>query len=295
MRANNYEVEILGINYDEINKIKEIKADMVFNLIEWSGINTKYAVEAIKALDNLKIAYTGSDGLGYELSSNKLLMKKAMEANSIPTPNWQAFLSSDTKGVIKEFRYPVIVKPILEHCGIGISQKSVCEDEVMLRMKLGELLTEYPDGLLVEELIIGKELHVTILEKYGRPWVLPPAEIAFVKKEGHWPILTYDAKWKEDSSEYQMSDIFLAKLDEKLQRRVEEIATSCYQKLGGRDYPRLDLRTRGDQIWVLEINNNPGIGFDTESGIGISGRAVGFDYPHLIKHIVENAMKRFKT
>jgi D-alanine-D-alanine ligase len=289
-----YQSEVLGINYDQKEKIRSIKSDLVFNLLEWSGKHTEDAVEAIKILEEMKIPFTGSDHVGYELSSNKTLMKKAMEENGILTPKWESF-DGNFKGVMPEFKYPVIVKPALEHCGIGVDQNSVVGDETRLREKIYDYAARFQTEILVEEYIDGRELHVTILERYGRPWVLPPGEVVFSKKDGYWPIVTYDAKWRESSPEWELSEMVLAKIDDILASEIDRVGKLAYEKLGGRDYPRLDVRVRGHQAWVLEINNNPGIDFDIQSGIGVSARAVGFDYPALLKHIVDNAYKRFAT
>jgi D-alanine-D-alanine ligase-like ATP-grasp enzyme len=64
--------------------------------------------------------------------------------------------------------------------------------------------------------------------------------------------------------------------------------------MDGKDYPRLDLRFSDEVINVLEINNNPGIDFEDDSGIGLSAKAAGFkNFSELLKHIVENAYLRF--
>lgn len=293
IKVAGYGADLLGINYDEIEKIKLIKSDIVFNLVEWSGKHTEDGVKVIETLQAAMVPFTGSDGLGYRLSSDKLIMKKAFYQFGIPTPKWMMF-ETDFKGVIPQFRYPVIVKPALEHCGIGVTQKSLAQNEIELRTKALDCALKYQSSVLIEEYIGGRELHVTVLEKDGKPWVLPPGEVVFEKREGFWPILTYDAKWKEDGPEYELSEMVLAEMTDKLRRTVKKIASDTYIGLGGRDYPRLDMRVRGSEVFVLEINNNPGIDFDIQSGIGVSARAVGFDYPRLLKHIVDNAVKRFK-
>lgn len=294
LRKIGYECNELGIDYASVEKIREIKADIVFNLVEWTGKHIDDGVKVIKVLAEMNVPYTGSDAMGYELSSNKVLMKKMMDEQGITTPKWQAFDKDTFGGVMVEFTYPVIIKPALEHCGIGVTQKSVVQNATELRKLVGEYLVEYKTAIIAEEYVAGRELHVTVLEQYGIPWVLPPAEVVFTKKEGVWPILSYDAKWREKSDEYGLSAMTLAKLEDNLARKIEEMSKRAYEKLGGRDYPRLDIRIRGTEVYVLEINNNPGIDFDLQSGIGVSGRAVGFDYSQLLKHIVNNAYMRFK-
>lgn len=291
LKSMQYEVELLGIDESEIEKVKSINADLVFNLVEWSGTSSHLGVQVIDLLQASGLAYTGSDAMGYMLSCDKKIMKQAMDQFGIPTPRWMAF-EQDFKGLIRDFKYPVIVKPALEHCGIGISQQGVVKTEGELRIQVAQLVNKYHTTVIAEEFIIGRELQVTILERNGEPWVLPAAEITFEQKEGYWPILSYECKWRADAWEYQMADIKPANLNENIKDQIEKIAKKAYVNLGGRDYPRLDIRLRGNDIFVLEINNNPGIDFDPDSGITVSAVAAGLTYEGLLKNIVENAYRR---
>lgn len=288
----NYEVAVLGIKFDEINKIKDIKSDIVFNLIEWAGNEYMYGIQVIEELENVSLPYSGSNAWGFELTSNKEIMKNEMTRNNIPIPKFQV-LSTKDEVLRTDFKYPVILKPISEHCGIGIGQDSVCNNDKETRNKVQRMLEKYKQPVLAEEFINGRELQVTILEKNGQPWVLPAAEVVFANKAGWKPILSYEGKWEEKSDEYKLSNMQLADLKGEMRNEIEEIAKECYVKLGGRDYPRVDMRLRDDEIFVLEINNNPGIDYDIESGIGVSARAVNLSWEDLLKHIVENAYKRF--
>lgn len=292
LKTAGYEVTTLGIGPLEIEQIKVIDADLIFNLVEWSGRETHLGVKVIKTMEEIGLPFTGSGSLGYQLSSDKTLMKKKFAEYDIPTPKWKIV---NDEGELSNFdlTFPVIAKPSMEHCGIGLSQDSVVIHESGLRDLVIKLIKEYQQPVLVEEFIEGSELQTTILEKGGLPWVLPPAEITFVQKPGHASILTYDAKWRSKSSEYKMSNIAVVDLAAEMKKRIEKVCIDCYLKLDGRDYPRVDMRVRENEVFVLEINNNPGMGFDTESEIGLSARAVGFDYKGLLTHIVENAYARY--
>lgn len=288
----NYNAEVFGIHKNEIYKVKDIKADFVFNLVEWSGLDSQLGCEVINSFEEMSLPYSGSNAWGYELSCDKRKMKKLMLENNILTPNWFV-VDSKSSFPAELINFPAIVKPAIEHCGIGIDQASVVGNDGALRVKCDKLLEQFNYPVLVEEYIDGREIHVTILEKDGEPWVLPPAEVFFDKKPGFIPILSYDAKWNEDSDEYGMSKLDIARLGSGLENKINKIATDCYTKLGGRDYPRLDIRIKDNEIFVLEINNNPGIDFDAQSGIGASARAAGFDWESFLKHIVDNAYRRF--
>src|SRR3989344_8954096 len=235
-------------------------------------------------MEKAGLPYSGSNAWGYRLGTDKAMMKKEMEKNNIPTPKYMVV--NNGSGIMNNgLMYPVIIKPSSEHCGIGIGQESLVNSDAELGEKVEKMLGKYKQPVLAEEFIDGRELHVTILDKRGQPWVLPPAEVVFVKKAGFRPILSYEGKWDEKSEEYKLSNMELAKLDPDIGSLVEDIAKECYRKLGGKDYPRVDMRVRGDEVFALEINNNPGIDYDAQSGIGVSARAVGLSWEGLLKYI----------
>lgn len=287
-----YETETIGVDTESLDNIASISGDLVFNLIEWTGKNTPFGLKAIKLMENMGLPYTGSDVRGYKLSCDKQLMKREMKTAGIPTPQWKIIrkISDADKDII----FPAIVKPLYEHCGAGITQQSVVCNEKELKKQTAMLLQEFRQPVLAEEYIKGRELHVTILEKNSRPWVLPPAEVTFKNQPGFLPILTFEGKWHEDSSDYAMSGMEMAVLGKTLETKIRSLGTECYKKLGGRDYPRLDIRIRNNRPYVLEINNNPGVDFHILSGMGVSAHAAGFTYHTLLDHIIKNAYLRFQ-
>ena len=179
LRSEGYEVSLLGIGLDEVPKVKNINDDLVFNLVEWTGKNIDKGTQVIKLLEKKGIPFTGSGSWGFMLSSDKVQMKKEMAKHKIPTP---------------QLKFPVIVKPAYEHCGIGITQNSIARNEADLRFMIHDLRIKYKQPVIAEEFIKGRELHVTMLEKNGRPWVLPPAEVIFNNPDA---VLSYEMKWDE--------------------------------------------------------------------------------------------------
>ncbi len=288
-----YETELWGIGKNEVRKVAEITSDLIFNLIEWTGKETDYALAAIKIMDDRKIPYTGSDIFGYKLVNDKIDMKKKLVEEKIPTPVYQIFETGEEK--IEALPYPVIVKPAKEHCGVGLDQMSVAENDEELKKLVSVKIRQFRQLVLAEQFIEGREFHVSILEKNGRPWVLPAAEVVFENHPGYRHVLTYVGKWVDKEEEYKYTSMRVAEISPEVKEMINSIATTAYIHLGGRDYPRLDMRYDGKNLWVLEINNNPGIDYDNDSGIGVSARAAKLTAPQLIDHIVRNCWWRFNN
>jgi D-alanine-D-alanine ligase len=293
LKKNGYDTELLGIKINSLKKVNDIKCDLVFNLIEWTGINTKYALEIIDIMNSKKIFYTGSGKIGYGLSCDKTLMKQLFKQNNIPTPLFQIFTTGNEE--ISKFNYPVINKPTLEHCGVGVTQESVVNNEQELRVKVKDMIKTFKQPIVTEEFIDGREFHVTVLEKNKMPWMLPPAEVVFSEVKNFNHLLSYSGKWMENSWEWSLSTMKLADIDDQLVEKIKKVCEDAYVKFDGKDYPRFDIRYNGENFFVLEINNNPGIDYALNSGIGISARAARLSETEFVKHIVENAYLRWTT
>jgi D-alanine-D-alanine ligase len=116
--------------------------------------------------------------------------------------------------------------------------------------------------------VAGREFSIALVE---RPHLvaLPISEILFldaIRKpdvENHaWPIVTYDAKWKPGSRDYQATPPnYLAIVEPQLAVRLAELAVRAYRLLACRDYARVDFRvTPTGQPYILEVNPNPDFG-----------------------------------
>lgn len=292
LTSKKHEAILKGIAKKDIKDILKLKADIIFNLVEWSGKSYSLGLRVLKTLDKSGIPYTGSGQWGWKVASDKRKMKRELVKNGIATPKY-IVVSRDTKIPVSRLTFPLVVKPVYEHCGIGITQKSVVENERQLEAAVRRILYVFKQPALVEEYIEGREIHVTVIEKHRRPWVLPPIEIKY-KKSLPWSILSYNGKWGEDSKEFGLSSIVKAKLDRQLLKRVQKEVTRCYKLLDGKDYPRYDIRIRDGKPYIIDVNNNPGVGDDNLSGISVSTREVGLNFPALLEHIVKNALKRFR-
>lgn len=286
------DVELLGVTTKDFReKITNINSDLVFNLIEWTGKNSYLGVQAIQIMSDLGIKYTGSHAFGYELSGDKREMKKLFDKENIPTPRWMVIKKAGQK--ISMNCYPMIVKPVLEHCAIGVEQSSVVSDRKALELQVEKLILKYGQPVLIEEFIDGYEAQVTVLSKHGKPWVLPPAIIKFKTKSGYKPILTYVSKWGQDKVESGIP-YWSEEKDHKTLQLLCDLSLRCNEVAGGRSYARVDARISRGKVYILEINNNPGIDYDPNSGIAHSALAAGLTWHDLLRNIVTEAYAEFK-
>src|SRR5260370_30874272 len=90
--------------------------------------------------------------------------------------------------------------------------------------------------------------------------ILPFSEVLFVSDgPGYWPIVTYDAKWRPGSRDYEATPPqYPANVEPNLAKVLGKIARKAFPLLCCRDYARCDFRRRlSGQPHLLEENPNP--------------------------------------
>lgn len=286
-----YTTVLFPITIDQPEKVKEIRADCIFNLVEWTGSDIKAAKTAFIQLENLKIPYTGCDWEGYIISAEKTLMKKKLEKTHTLTPK-SIIISHNSSLTTHNLRYPLIIKLASDHCSIGLERESVVHNVEELNERVAYMQQKFHDDVLVEEFIVGREFQLTAIEKMGAIDVLPPVEITFTKPD-ELNFLTFGGRWDEDHPDYMMSDMVLPKhLPEEVWKTMQAEAKRIFPLFHLRDYARFDLRVRNSEVFFLEVNSNPGIDDSLECGVTLSAHTAGISFDQLIKGIIDSAMRR---
>ncbi len=179
-----------------------------------------------------------------------------------------------------------------EDASLGINAGSVCHDLAHLERQVAYIHDVYKQDALVEEYLDGREFNVSIMGD-REPEVLAISEIDFsAMPEGEPRIVSYRAKWDEDSAVYIGTvPICPAEIPKRLENRIRDIALRSYQCVGCRDYGRVDMRSdaRGN-IYVLEVNPNPDI--SPKAGFARAARAAGYTYAEMVVRITQFALER---
>lgn len=283
-------VTLFPVDEDHIERIEKIRADLVFNLIDWTGLDLPLSDRAFAAIEQTKTPITGATRANYIMTSDKITMKTALVEHGLPTARFQIFTRGDEKPR-PEFHYPVIIKPAFEHCSIGLTHDAVVDDADTLKQRVMDRIKKFNEPMVIEEFITGREFQVTVLDTENGIRVLPPAEIVF-STTGEDSLLTFESRWDETTTDYKSSHVGLPTLDPSLLTSIENVTKKTFADLGFRDYARLDIRTRGSDVFILEANSNPGLSDDMEYGMTLSYKAVGWTFSDFIWKIVESAMHR---
>lgn len=269
--------------------LENLKADVVFNLFEGFCGEPQTEADIAEILAGTGIPFTGNPAPALRLALNKPEAKCLLEEAGIDTPGFQLMQPGDTS----EFRlsFPSIVKPPAEDASHGLTEKSVVNSLDELREQLAVFGQCYSGPALVEEFIDGREFNITILGDAANT-ALPISEIEFSLPPGKPKMLTFAAKWQEDSPYFKGTRVRCpAKIPDEIKTRIEEKTRAAFRLVGCRGYARVDLRMDNvGNIFVIEINPNP----DLSPGYGaaLQAKAAGMDYQTFIEKLVELAIMK---
>jgi D-alanine-D-alanine ligase len=270
-------------------KLKEIKADVVFNLFE--GFEESPESEALVAstLSELGVIYTGCPGDVLALAQDKIKAKSFLKAVGIDTPHYQVLIPDSLSSF--KLCYPCIVKPFGENASHGLIGESVVTDADQLGRQVFRISHSYGGKALVEEFVNGREFNITVWGN-GELSVLPISEIIYALPPDMPSILTFDAKWEPQSMYFKATRaICPATISTELRLKIETIAISAFRLLHCSGYLRLDFRLdRYGSPQVLDINPNPDISPGT--GTARQAKAAGMNYSKFIEKIVALALDR---
>jgi D-alanine-D-alanine ligase len=273
-----------------LDGLRELCPDVIFNLFE--GVPDQGTTEAFVAglLEWSGIPFTGSPFVTLTLARSKHLCKYLFRGAGLPTPEFM--IVENVPVLACPLRWPVIVKPAQEDASVGLDQGSVVVDLPALNDRVASLLKNYGPPVLVEEFIAGRELNVSMIEA-PKLRILPVSEVLFTRDgPGYWPIVTYDAKWRPGSRDYEATPPqYPANVDTGLAKALGKIARQAFRLLGCRDYARCDFRVRpSGEPYLLEVNPNPD--FNDLAGLAGSLKSAGLTHAEFTKNLVKMALLR---
>ncbi len=287
-----YEVGTLGVARDPavlIDGLRERRPDVVFNLFEGLADFADTEAHVAGVLEWLELPFTGCPYQTLCLARRKHLTKHLLAGAGLPTPPF--FVVEDVPVEDCPLDWPVIVKPATQDASVGVDQGSVVTDLDRLNERAAYLLETYGGPVLVEEFIRGREFNVGVVEA-PELLVLPVSEILFVEKDpDYWPLVTYDAKWKPGTRDYEATPpMYPARVAPRLRDKLETLSRQAFRLLGCRDYARVDFRMRGSKPYILEVNPNP----DFSPLAGLSGglQSAGISHTQFTIDLVQRALAR---
>jgi D-alanine-D-alanine ligase len=286
LESQGSQVELLNIKSTRVTDLREF--DWVFNLTETIDGFVLKDYEIAEQMELLGIPFTGSGSTTLKLCSDKAAVKSMLSHYGVCTPAFEVVKPGAE--IRNRLEFPLIVKPLHEDGSIGIFKDSVvCTTHALIRM-VHRIHHRYHQAALVEEFIEGRDIAVSILGNLEDLAVLPPSECVFLEGFRGPKILTFDAKWVEESPDFKhTASVCPCELEPETRENIISIAGDVYNLMGCRDYARVDFRLQGRTPYVLEVNPNPCIN-PIDSGFLRAAQLVGLNYDDLILEILNQSM-----
>lgn len=294
LRAHGVAVELLPVpdlTTEVVEALIAARPDAVFNLVESLAGDSSREGEFTALLERRGIPFTGNGSRAAATGFAKDLARAALLRAGVPVARGAVVDSPDEAvAAAEQVGFPAFVKPARADSSLGIEQGSVVDDVAALRARLEWLCAHLPGPFLVEEWLGGREFNISLLP------IEPGVAITEIDysgcPSGMRPLLSYASKWIEDSPEFYMCSVPLARTaDPLLYDDLASIGQLAFAAIGGVGYGRVDLRLGDDgRPRVLEVNPNPDL--DPAAGFSISARGLGIQHSDLIAAIAAEAIAR---
>ena len=278
----------------DLIKLKE-KTNFVFNLCD-EGYNNEAQKELHipSLLETLGILYSGSGPQCLAYCYDKSLVRGIAREMQISVPEAFFIKPEDTTFELP-FSFPVIVKPNFGDSSFGITQKSVANNFEELVNAISEIREKfgYDKPILVEELLIGKDLSVGIIGNPPESYTVLPVIMAdySLLPEDLPRICGYESKWIPESPYWNIKSV-AAGLPEDIEKFIIECCLKLSERLECKDYCRFDWRLDANGTpKLLEVNPNPGWCWDGH--LAKMAELAGASYSEMLKMILQAAEQRF--
>jgi D-alanine-D-alanine ligase len=262
-----YEVLPIDVARDAADLLARLtpRPDVVFNALHgrWGEDGTIQGL-----LDILAIPYTHSGLLASALAMHKPTAKLVFERAGIPVAE-HVVVGRAALAEGEPMARPYVIKPLNEGSSVGV--RIVRNGDNLSPLGID---WTFGDTVMVERFIAGREFTVAVMG--GRP--LAVTEIT--TDRGFYD---YDAKYAPGGSRH----VVPAQVEPAVYDEAMALAVRAHRALGCRGVSRADLRYDGQELYMLEVNTQPGM--TPTSLVPEQAAYAGIGFPDLVAWMVENA------
>jgi len=259
--------------------------DLVFNIAE--GLFGRGREAQVPALCELYgQPYTFSDPVTCGVTLDKAWAKRIVRDAGLPTPAFAVVRRlADIRRI--DLTPPLFVKPMAEGSSKGVTRGSIIMQRGQLAKRCSSMLPDFPEGMLVEEFLPGREVTVGVVGNAPAARVVAVMEVCWNDLS---EVPAYTALNKEeylDRVEYRLVK------NGPLAREASNLALACAATLHCRDVARVDLRADASgRLAFLEVNPLPGL-HPVRSDLTIMAKLAGIPYEDLLAEILGATITRY--
>ena len=219
-------------------------------------------------LNILGVPYTHSGVLASALAMDKPMSKRVFKEVGITVADHQILTREQLSQTVFGSK-PHVIKPLNEGSSVGVN--IIFEGDSYTPTE-----KEWPFGshVMAEQYISGRELTVAVMGERA----LGVTEI----KTGHL-FYDYDAKYSDGGSIHQVP----AQLPQDIYDEAMRISVLAHKTLGCRGISRADMRYDGKDLYLLEVNTQPGM--TPTSLVPEQASYANISFENLVVWLVEHA------
>ncbi len=232
-------------------------------------------------LELMKIRYTGSGVASSANCMNKILTKKLLSFENIPTPDFAVIKKGDNIGefideVVARFGFPLVVKAPCQGSSVGVEITHTLQElECAIKNNI-----DYDGEILIEKFIKGIELTVPVMRDGEKTVAFPIVEIVSENK-----FYDFESKYTSGMSHH----IIPARIPPRAAQNIEMYACKAYDALNCQGIARIDFFVdEENRPYVIEINTIPGM--TATSLVPDSAKAAGLSFEALVEKMVLQAL-----
>ena len=267
LRRVGYKVSEVDAGNDLTKKLGWLSPDIIFN-----ALHGRYGEDGcVQGLfEWLELPYTHSGVQASALAMNKDIAKRIFKSDNLPVAE-SICTSSASAFSAHLMEPPYVIKPVNEGSSVGVQLVLQDYDNFSISEK------NFPDQVLVEKFIPGRELTTTIMNQQ-------PLGVTDIITDKWYD---YEAKYNVGASKH----VFPANIPKEIYDACEDFALRAHMALGCKGISRVDFRWNNslgiDGLFLLEINTQPGMTPTSLSPEQAKEKGISFD--SLCNWIVEDA------
>jgi D-alanine-D-alanine ligase len=240
-----------------------------------------------EVLELAQVPYVGSTPSACRLAWDKPNAKSAARRAGVRTPHAVVLphatfqeLGADEllRRIVGHLGEQLMVKPARGGSALGATAVHAADDLPAAMVAC----YGYGEAALVEQLVVGTEVAVTVVDTGDGPRALPAVEVRPLSG-----VYDYAARYTAGETEYFAP----ARLDDAAADAVAQAAVATHVALGLRDLSRIDLIVDADGVpHLLEANTSPGM---TETSLlPMAVQAAGLSVGAVLVELLELALAR---
>ncbi|MGM0601222.1 MAG: P1 family peptidase [Candidatus Rifleibacteriota bacterium] len=271
-----------------VEHLVETAPQLIFNVAEGKkGKDREARYPAI--FEKLGFPFTGGQSSLLHVCLDKRLTEIILEKRGVRVPKG-CLVTPEKPSIHKDINFPIFIKPNYEGSSKGISEDSIIEKPEEADKIIQRLLKDFPEGLDVEEFIMGRELTVPLLE------LLPGRFVEIVESvfdsEDKYNFYGYEDKLSENKDKSGIRANCPADLSSEERCNILSLANRVEEVLHCPDMGRIDIRLSKDGApYFLEANVLPRLLPD--GSLAIAAKARGMAYEDIFDLVIRSCIKRY--